>query len=270
MAEPNLLGELAPVVGSVREAAWILEHSRDPDVARSLARRRASGEPLQYLLGTWPFRDIELVVDRRALIPRPETEQVVEQALAAWRRTRPGVEGLIIADLGAGTGAIGLSLAVELAGDATIDHVLLVDVAPEALELAGENAERLGIAVDRCLGSWHEAIPLDHRGGVHLLVANPPYVATTEESDLAVELSHEPRSALFAADAADGTPGFADVAEVIDGALGTLAPGGILVLEMAEHQVDVAVARAAAAGLVGVEPFADLAGHPRGIVGRAP
>ncbi len=270
MPEDDLVDELAPLVGSVREATWILEHTRDPDVARSLARRRAAGEPLQYLLGTWPFRDLELVVDRRALIPRPETEQVVERALAAWRRTRPGADGLVVADLGTGTGAIGLSLAIELAQEAAIDQVLLVDLAPEALDLAGENAERLGVLVDRCLGSWHEAIPEGRRGGVHLLVANPPYVAEAEEAGLAIELSHEPRGALIAADAADGTPGFADVAEIIDGALGSLAPGGILVIEMAEHQVEVALARASTVGLVDLEAFADLAGHPRGIVGRAP
>ena len=270
MAEVSLLDEVASVVGSLREATWILEKVEDPDLARSLADRRAAGEPLQYLLGVWPFRTLELLVDDRALIPRPETEQVVEQALAAWRRTRPGSDALVIADLGTGSGAIGLSLGLELSKDASIDQILLVDFSSSALELAGENAVRLGIDVELCQGSWHEAIPSQRRGGVHLLVANPPYVAAAEESGLAIELTHEPRTALIADDADDGTPGFADVAAVISGALGSRAPGGIVVLEMAEHQVPVALEFAGAAGLIDLRAFDDLAGHPRGIVGSAP
>jgi len=270
MPETDLLDELSRVVGSRREATWILGHVEDPTAARGLADRRAAGEPLQYLIGTWPFRQIELVVDRRALIPRPETEQVVEQALSAWREHRPGIEALVIADLGTGTGAIGLSLALELADDAAIEDVLLVDLSAAALELAEENADQLDVSVTLCPGSWHEAIPPVRRGGVHLLVANPPYVAAREEADLAVELSHEPRTALISDDADDGTPGFADVAAVIDGALGSLASGGIIVIEMAEHQVPVALMRAEVVGLVGVRAFVDLAGHPRGMVGIAP
>ena len=270
MAESRLLGELAQMVGSVREAAWILEQIEDPDAARSLARRRATGEPLQYLLGSWPFRTIELTVDDRALIPRPETEQVVEHALTAWRRTRPGSDALVIADLGTGTGAIGLSLGVELSAEASIEEILLVDRSLAALELAGENAARLDVDVELCCGSWHDGVPLERRGGIHLLVSNPPYVALADEPMLGVELAYEPRTALFAADADDATPGFADVASVIDGALDSLAPGGIVVVEMAEHQVPVALDRARSGGLVDLVAFDDLAGHPRGIVGRAP
>ncbi len=270
MAETTLLDELAQMVGSAREAAWILEQIEDPEVARSIAHRRAMGQPLQYLLGSWPFRTIELTVDDRALIPRPETEQVVEQALAAWRRTRPGLEALVIADLGTGTGAIGLSLGVELSAEASIERILLVDLSPAALELAGENARLLGVEVELHCGSWHEGVPSERLGGIHLLVSNPPYVAVADEPMLGVELAYEPRMALFAADADDATPGFADVASVIDGALDSLAPGGIVVVEMAEHQVPVALERSRSSGLVDLEAFDDLAGHPRGIVGRAP
>ena len=270
MAERSLRAELAEVVGSAKEATWILEQITDPTIARQVARRRAAGEPLQYLLGTWPFRGIDLLVDDRALIPRPETEQVVDHALAAWRRSRPGSDGLVIADLGTGSGAIGLSLGAELSAEATIFRIMLGDLSERALELAGANAARLGIEVELHCGSWHEAIPAEMRRGVHLLVANPPYVAAAAEAHLAVELSFEPRMALISADADDGTPGFAEVAAVIDGAVGSLAPDGIVVVEMAEHQVAVAIGRAEAAGLVDVHDIVDLAGHPRGIVGRAP
>lgn len=269
MAESDLLDELADLVGSRREATWILEQVSGEE-ALAIGRRRANGEPLQYLLGTWPFRSIELAVDARALIPRPETEQVVEVALADWRDRRIGADALVLADLGTGSGAIGLSLALELAEESVIEQVLLVDLAPAALELAGENAAGLEVQVELCLGSWHEAIPAGWRGGIHLLVANPPYVAEDEEASLPIELAHEPRAALIASDGDDGTPGFADVAVVIDGALGSLAPGGIVVIEMAEHQVPIALERARAVGLIGLRSFDDLAGHPRGIVGTAP
>jgi len=258
------------VVGSSQEATWIVEQFPDPGAALAVARRREAGEPLQYLLGSWPFRTHDLQVDARALIPRPETEQVVERALAAWRATRPGADGLVIVDLGTGSGAIGLSLGGELADEASIDRILLLDLSPGALELAGENAARLEVAVELRCGSWFAAMPEDLRRKVHLLMANPPYVAADEEADLAIELSFEPRTALIGADGDDGTPGFADVAVVIDEAGAWLAPGGIVVVEMAEHQVPVALERASAAGLVDLEAFADLAGHPRGIVGRAP
>ena len=270
MAEQDLRDELTDLVGSTREASWILDQITDPDAARELALRRAAGEPLQYLLGTWPFREIELVVDPRGLIPRPETEQVVGQALAAWRRSRPGADGLVLADLGTGSGAIGLSLCVELAAEVPISGALLIDCSPSALALAGENAERLGLEVELCLGSWHEAIPTHRRRGIHLMVANPPYVASAEEAELAIELGFEPRSALIAPEGDDGTPGFADVAAVIDGARSSLAPQGIIVIEMAEHQVPVALRRAEAAGLGELEAFVDLAGLPRGIIGIAP
>ena len=256
MAEQVLRDELAELVGSSREASWILAQVEEPDAAREMARRRAAGEPLQYLLGFWPFREIELLVDPRALIPR--------------RQTRPGADGLVLVDLGTGSGAIGLSLCVELAGEVPIAHALLTDRSATALELAAENAQRLGLDVELYRGSWHQAIPSDHRGGVHLLVANPPYVDAAEEGDLAIEMRHEPRSALIAPAADDDTPGFADVAAVIDGAPDSLAPRGIVVIEMAEHQVPVARRRAESVGLVEVRDFTDLAGHPRGIVGSAP
>ena len=145
---------IAERVGSVREARWIVEHTGgEARSALALADRRAAGEPLQYVLGRWPFRCLELAVDRRVLIPRPETEQVVEVALAelaslvigdgspdrAVSRTGP-----VAVDLGTGSGAIALSLAVEGGAVAPDLVVWATDASDEALEVAGMEPCRAG------------------------------------------------------------------------------------------------------------------------------
>ena len=109
MAE-SLYAEIAEALGSRSEAQWILERASDETEARSFCARRCSGEPLQYVLGTWSFRTLELEVTPEALIPRPETEQLVEVAIRRLATEGP----LRCVDLGCGTGAIGLSLAKEL------------------------------------------------------------------------------------------------------------------------------------------------------------
>lgn len=265
MADRALVEELASVVGSRIEATWISEHEADPGAARQLARRRAAGEPLQYVLGRWPFRQLELVVDSRALIPRPETEQVVEQALARWRETAPGRDGLRVLDLGTGTGAIGLSLASELVDEAVVDLAMLTDQSPAALALAGENARRLGIDVTLALGWWGDAVAGGDRGRFHLLVSNPPYVASSERPLLDPVLDYEPEEALVGVDGRDGTPGFGDVEIVLEHAVWLLAHGGVVAVEMAEHQVPSALALAATLGFQDPREFVDLAGHRRGI-----
>lgn len=271
MAEPHLLAEITEIVSSAQEARWIVEElGGEPDEARAIALRRRQGEPLQYLLGSWPFRSIELLVDSRALIPRPETEQVVGVALAELAARGRGDGTPVVVDLGAGTGAIGLSAASELAAEGTVVDLVLVDRSPAALALARENAERLGISARLELGTWHEGIPAELVGRVDLLISNPPYIDLAMAPTLAAELSHEPPEALFSAAGPDGIPGMADVAVVIAGAPASLAPGGILVVEMGEGQVAPAVELAAAAGLAEARAFEDLAGHPRGIVAVRP
>lgn len=236
-----------------------------------MATRRADGEPLQYVLGTWAFRHLELAVDERALIPRPETEQVVQVVLDRWGEVRPGADGVIAVDLGCGTGAIGLSLAQELPGIAKVETVFLTDRSRDALELAIENARSTGVdRVAFALGDWFDALEVRLRGAVHILLSNPPYVAIEDRPTLADELYFEPDEALFAPESADGVPGFRDVAHIVTHALAWMAPGGIVAVEMAEHHVDHALELATDAGFVDVEGFVDLAGKPRGIIGTAP
>ncbi len=190
-------------------------------VVQAMVRRRMAGEPLQYILGTWSFRHLEVRVDPRALVPRPETEQVVEEALSALGhlvRDRGETEGPLVAvDIGTGSGVIALSLALELsatvrrssvtsgtAAEVEID-VWATDVSPSALELARMNltnlAQRDAAAAARVTlvqGSWFEPLPPRLAGHVHLVVSNPPYVSARRMVGLLSTpevRDHEPRTA---------------------------------------------------------------------------
>ncbi len=154
------VAEVAGVVGSPREATWIVDHaeargagpSTRRELALAMADRRAAGEPLQYVLGTWAFRSLELAVDRRVLIPRPETEQVVEVALGELARIASARSGgaetssddpLVCVDLGTGSGAIALALATEGAQIGRPVEVWATDVSPDALDVARANRDAL-------------------------------------------------------------------------------------------------------------------------------
>lgn len=292
-AQVTLLAELTQLVGSAREARWILEEvgcssglagstrplgpddlseARAVD-ARAMAARRRSGEPLQYIFGHWPFRSLDLLVDPRVLIPRPETEQVVEAALAelAVSTRHPTT----VVDLGTGSGAIALSVAVEVAADHPDLEVWGTDVDHDALSVARTNLERvvagrpdLAGTVHLSLGHWWAAVPVELSGRIDLVVANPPYVAADEWPTLPPEVRLEPRGALLAAPASDGTPGLAGVEAVLEGAAERLAPHGVVVVELAPHQAPAAqsLARSLRFGRVRVAP--DLAGRPRALVAR--
>jgi len=226
-----------------------------------VARRRA-GEPLQYVLGAWGFRQLDLLVDRRVLIPRPETEVVVEVALELLvGRERP----YVVADLGTGSGAIALSLAREL--PLTGVEVWATDVSPDALDVARANLAGLGreaVNVRLTEGDWFDALPAALRGRLDLLVSNPPYVADGDALDPAVE-EWEPAGALFA-----GPDGLAAVRVLVDGAVRWLRPGGHLVVELGAGQGDAAAALSRAAGLVAVGVRPDLAGRDRVLVAQRP
>jgi release factor glutamine methyltransferase len=286
-----LVAEVAGQVGSTAEAGWILEHveheggAAAPTVrtaALSLARRRAAGEPLQYVLGTWAFRCLELRVDRRVLIPRPETEQVVEVALgeltriAAARRASGSGEDrpLICVDLGTGSGAIALSLAVEgVAGGLPVE-VWACDASSVALEVARANladlagtdaagAERVTMAE----GSWFRALPEHLARSVDLVVSNPPYVSEDEYGDLEpVVRDWEPRQALVARRGRNGVAGMADIEKVVAGAGAWLRPAGGLVVELAPSQAYGAIDAARRAGFTRVGTSRDLAGRLRMLV----
>jgi release factor glutamine methyltransferase len=286
----ELLGELSEKVGSAREAQWLVEHVETVAAAkgswpgavapsaRALADRRAGGEPLQYVLGRWPFRELELAVDRRVLIPRPETEQLVEVALAELehldgrgpaRGHRTGV------DFGTGSGAIALSLATEAGDLGPRLEVWATDRSPEALAVARTNfaavsvSNRVRAKVRFARGRWFEALPRSLAGSVDLVVANPPYVAEEEFDALDKTVrDFEPAEALVAGSGSDGTPGFADVEAIVQGAPGWLGARGSLVVELAPHQADVAVDVARRSGFEQASSARDLAGRPRFLVAR--
>jgi len=229
-------------------------------VHRMVERRRA-GEPLQYALGRWGFRRLDLLVDHRVLIPRPETETVVgvalEQLITLGRNPT-------VVDLGTGSGAIALAIADEVP-DA---HVWATDASADAVAVARANLAGLGgMAAPRVRlaeGSWFEALPDDLRGAVQLIVSNPPYVSTAEVDDLPPEVAHwEPMSALVS-----GPTGLEHIEVIVAGAPAWLARPGALVVEIAPHQADAATAFARDAGFVDVTVRPDLVGRARALVGR--
>ncbi|MFZ9398822.1 MAG: peptide chain release factor N(5)-glutamine methyltransferase [Ilumatobacteraceae bacterium] len=222
--------------------------------------RYRSGEPLAYVMGRWSFRRVELMVDRRVLIPRPETELVAEAAIELARRVSPRR----VVDLGTGSGAIGLSLADELPIDNT--EVWLTDASTDAIDVARANAAGLGRAavnVRFAQGSWWSALPNELRGTFDVVVSNPPYIAVDDpEVDESVR-EWEPASALFA-----GADGLDDVRAIMAGAREWLKPDGWLVMEIGYRQGDAVLALAREFGLVDGEVRNDLAGRPRLLLTR--
>ena len=228
-----------------------------------MLERRSTGEPLQYVLGVWGFRTLELMVDHRVLIPRPETEVVVGHALVELDRclTAPGRGTGRAVDLGTGSGAIGLSLAAERPGV----EVWMTDVSSEALDVARANLAGLGRTATRVrlsAGSWFAALPDSLLGSVDVIVSNPPYVAVDDPLPPVVA-EWEPSSALFA-----GADGLDDVRVIVGEAPEWLAPGGALVVELAPTQADAVADLATAAGFGWVRVEHDLAGRPRAVVAR--
>ena len=276
MVADDLLAEVTGQIGSRREAIWILDHvtSRlaDPHEAaaeiRRLSARRAQGEPLQYVLGTWAFRSLDLTVTPAVLIPRPETEQLVDAVLARLVLGMPDVTPFRICDLGTGSGAIGLSLVSEVARSDC--ELWCTDESAEALAVAKQNAEALGVEAHFVEGSWFDALEENQRGSFSVLVSNPPYVAERDRASLDPVLGYEPETALFSPDSAEGIAGFADTQLLIRGAGQWLVSRGVLALEMAEAHVAPACLEAEAAGFVAVSVFEDLAGKERGIVAQWP
>ena len=219
-------------------------------VLAALAERRLAGEPVAYLTGRREFWSLDLEVTPAVLVPRPETELLVELALQGLR----SVVGPELLDLGTGSGAIALAIASERP-DAS---VTAVDASVAALALAGRNATRLGIANIRFLhGSWYE--PLEARR-FHAIVANPPYVAD-EDPDLAA-LAYEPREALAA-----GPRGLDALAVVCAGAKLHLHDRGALIVEHSAAQGSAVRALCTGGGLSCVKTHRDLAGLERATQG---
>lgn len=228
-----------------------------------LARLRG-GEPLQYVLGHWSFRRLDLLVDRRVLIPRPETEVVAGVAIDL-ARTLPRPVRCV--DLGTGSGAIGLSLLAELPRGSA--EVWLTDLSADALDVARANAAGLGVAgggARFAQGRWFGALPDELRGTLGVVVSNPPYVATDDpELDSSVR-DWEPPMALFGG----GADGSAELAEISAAAVQWLCGGGWLVLEIGARQGVVARELMLRAGFEQVEVRPDPAGLDRIAIGQKP
>lgn len=228
----------------------------------ALVARRCTGEPLQYVLGHWSFRTLELHLTRDVLIPRPETEYVAGMAIAAAISAATHGPPTVV-DLGTGSGAIALSVAAEVPSS----RVWGTDVSEVALRMARANLAgmgRAGTRVTMCLGSWFDALPPELAGAIDVLVSNPPYVS--RDAPLPDDVrDHEPHLALFADD-----DGFECVHTVLSNAPAWLRPGGIVVVEMGETQTQRAVALTRSVGLVEVETIVDLTGRPRGLTARRP
>jgi release factor glutamine methyltransferase len=240
----------------------------------AMVKRRLAGEPLQHVLGHWGFRQLDVAVDSRVLVPRPETEHMVTVALreldrlaALQREAEPsGADpldpGMLAVDLGTGSGVIALSLAAERHGV----RVIATDRDPDALAVASDNLAALPVGaaarVELRLGDWFEALPAERAGRIDLIVSNPPYLAENEWSRLDPTVrDFDPVGALVA-----GPTGLEDIAAILSRAPGWLGWHGSVVVEIAPQQAEAAVdlAKGAGFGEPRVEP--DLAGRPRVLV----
>jgi release factor glutamine methyltransferase len=256
-AEAEIL--VAHGLGWGRTALWARPQAgvAAADLARCLAlvARRAAGEPVAYLTGRRGFWTIELEVTPAVLIPRPETELLVELALA-WLPEQGPVR---VADLGTGSGAVALALASERPDW----EILATDASAEALAVARRNAERLGLhGVSFRLGDWTRALHPDER--FLAILSNPPYVAEGDPHLAQGDLPWEPRSALVG-----GPDGLDAIRRLATGAVGHLAPGGRLLVEHGAAQGPAARAILRAAGLAEVQTVRDLAGLERVSSGRS-
>jgi release factor glutamine methyltransferase len=279
------------VEGASREAWWMVEEASglrgaelvadEDEVATAVSARkvdemvtrRLAGEPLQYVLGTWSFRGIDLFVDRRVLIPRPETEVTAQIAIDEVARfgaavgRRPAWSGTatsyVVADLGTGSGALALALAAVLP-DA---EVWATEQSGDALAVARANLAGAGTTATRVRlaeGSWFGALPDELRGRLRLLVCNPPYVSEPEVADLPPDVAwHEPRVALVS-----GPTGLEAIEEILREAPEWLEPDGVVVMELDPRRVDAAMQIARETGFTDVRAEEDLTGRTRVLVAR--
>jgi release factor glutamine methyltransferase len=241
------------------DRGWLIAHGDNelaPEQAKAfeaLARRRHSGEPVAYLTGRREFHGLDLEVSPAVLIPRPETELLVELALA-----RIGEQDAArLLDLGSGSGAIALAIAHSR----PLCSVLGVDVSAPALALARSNAQRLGIANAIFIESdWFDDVP---REAFALVVSNPPYVANNDIHLTQGDLRFEPPGALRG-----GIDGLAAIRKVVAGAADFLEPGGWLLIEHGYNQAESVQSLLVDAAYSGIESRRDLAGIPRVTFGQ--
>jgi release factor glutamine methyltransferase len=222
---------------------------------RTRIKRRQAGESVAYLVGKKEFWGLDFAVDARVLVPRPETETLVEEARARLE----GLEAPRIADVGTGSGALAVTLA-KLRPDAM---VFASDVSAGALEVARGNAARLGAAVTFLEGDL--AVPLAAHAPFALMVANLPYIASADLAALPAEVRAEPALALDG-----GTDGLRLVSRLVEAAPALLAPEGVLALEIGAGQAAATAGLLTASGFVDLRTRPDLAGIERVVAGRKP
>lgn len=238
----TLLRDSERVVGTESSALYL-----------ALITRRARGEPLAYLTGEREFWSLPLRVSPAVLVPRPETELVVERALALL-----GPEEARVADLGTGSGAIALALATERPRW----RITATDLSAAALAVATHNAHVLGLTAVRFVqGAWFEPLACER---FDLIASNPPYIAEGDAALTDAALQHEPRNALVS-----GPLGLSALEQIIREARRHLLPGGFLVLEHGSDQAAAVSAALVDAGYADVRSHRDLAGHERVTEARA-
>ncbi len=263
-----IIGRLvaAGVPSPTADARWLLEHVRaggslDPEHLEALVARRERHEPLQLILGSWPFRTVELALAPGVFLPRPETEVVAGVAIEHARRLGPGA---VVAEPCTGSGAIACSLIAEVPGV----RVIATDRDPAAVALARRNlvSTAPGGPPEVLEGDLLEPLPATLRGHLDVVVANPPYLPSSDRGQLTREVvEYDPQAALF------GGP---DGHEVVDALLGSsrgwLRPGGVVIVEIDERRGGDAVAVATGLGFTGVHLVRDLAGRDRAVVASVP
>ena len=244
-----------------RERGWLFAHATDlldpatADAFAALLQRRIAGAPVAYLLGRRGFWTLDLAVSPATLIPRPETERLVELALERLPEGMP----LRIADLGTGSGAIALALASER----PLAQIVATDMSADALAVAAGNARQHGLAnVAFRQGSWHAPLAEER---FDLIASNPPYIASDDPHLAQGDLRFEPATAL-----ASGHDGLDDIRLIIAGAPAHLLPGGWLLMEHGWDQGDAIRALLEDAGFVEVETALDLEQRDRVSLGRWP
>lgn len=243
-----------------RDRAWVMAHPEAPltdrDGVEQWFARRAVGEPLAYLLGRREFHGLELHVSPAVLVPRPDTETLVDWALELLDGPLAACAPSRIADLGTGSGAIALALAAARPGL----RVTATDLSESALEVACGNAQRLALDIEWCAGDWWAAVDGQR---FDLAVANPPYIAPFDPHLAA--LAHEPRLALVS-----GRDGYDAIERIVAGARRHLSPGGWLLLEHGHDQGPRVATLMRQAGFDVVQARRDLAGIVRCTGGLCP
>lgn len=237
--------------------AWLMAHDTDvlPEKAaadfRAMCERRAMGEPLAYIVGSKEFFGLPLKVDARVLVPRPDTETLVDWALDCLEAPAMPPAPAVL-DLGTGSGAIALAIAHSLQARGRQGKVTAVDASADALDVARDNAAGLGLKLAFIQSHWLKEVS----GHFHLILSNPPYIASADPH--LVDLAYEPLAALAA-----GTDGLDDIREIVRQAPGSLLPGAWLLLEHGYDQAEAVCALLAQAGFVQVQSRLDIAGIAR-------